>query len=621
MTETPRERRSSHATSLEVGRLDSEYSRRYDDETSVEVSGITDLQRALLFVSLLGVAAFALRTASVLSVPTLYLVPMFVAYPLSRLLRGECPPSRLDMLYVATLFLGLGGILAFSSSHPVGYADVQLHIAATLETIVDGRVVFAPESSVNFVALYVVATALADVTGTSVSAVARLFPLVTFLTSILVFYHGIASRFLDARSALFATFVFGTNWGMFRFGVEFRTLNVALLLLLFVISFLIREWFSTHLSKENIVVYTLLITVLAMSHLTTYAFYLVVLTVVAVAFAFQRPRRSILNYLLISVVALFGYMTYIGGSIRAATVVIGREALVIMTRLSGDVPTGSASSDTSTQGLIGLTYGYNMFLAEWTLRGLFILSFGLFVFGWLRRRDRFGTIVILASGVLGLGVLATSLVATFVNPSRVLTFFALPYALIYAGGLLWVFHGQHETPVSPDPSTTGRSSLLDACYRVHDQVGRVLTGPTARTVVRVIVVLVVLLAVTSTLMKFPAFIVGETEPIRTHQPVDDLPYLQFDGYETSARTFVLTNHAGPVRYAYGAETRATAAFYSSVIDQPDDDIADELDQLTVVGVSYHSWSESESELAPNADRIYDNGEVVLVHETAVAGRQ
>jgi hypothetical protein len=528
-------------------------------------------------------------------------------------------PSALDTLYLTTLFVGLGGILAFSSTHPVGYADVQLHIAAALETIVDGRFNFLPESSINFVALYVVATALADVTGTSVPAVARLFPVVTFVVSVLVFYHGIARKFLNSKAALFAAFVFGTNWGVFRFGVEFRTLNVALLFLLVVTALLIREWFATHLAKENMVVYTLIIVALAASHLTTYAFYLAVLAVIVVVFGVQQPRRSLLNYFLISVVALFGYMTYVGGSLRAATIAIGLEALEITARLSGTTPVGS--NDTSTQGLVGLTYGYEMFLAEWTIRGLFVLSFGLFVFGWLRRRERFGTVVILASGILGFGVLATSLVATFVNPSRVLTFFALPYALIYAGGLFSVFDERHRGgDDTPRPRTAGRSRF-EVLGRVFDRIERRLTGPTARTVVRVIVVVVVLIAITSTLMKFPAFIVGETEPLRSQQPIDGLPYLQFDGYETSARTFVLTNHAGPVRYAYGAQTRATATFYSSVIDQPDDDIADELDRLTVVGVAYHSWDESESELAPNADRVYDNGEVVLVHETAATGRQ
>ncbi|AUV82858.1 hypothetical protein C2R22_15430 [Salinigranum rubrum] len=513
------------------------------------------------------------------------------------------------------LFLGLGGILAFSSTYPVGYADVQVHIAATLETVVDGRLDFRPESSINFVALYVVTTALADLTGTSVPAAARLFPVAAFVVSVLVFYHGIARRFLDARAALFAAFVFGTNWGVFRFGVEFRTLNVALLFLLVVISLLIREWFTTHLAKENMVVYTLLIAALATSHLTTYAFYLAMLTVVVVAFALQQPRRNLLNYLLVSVAALFGYMTYVGGSLRATTVVVGAEALSIVARFTGTAP--AASYGTSTQGLIGLTYGYNMFLAQWTLRGLFVLSFGLFVFGWVRRRERFGTLVILASGVLGFGVLATSFVATFVNPSRVLTFFALPYALTYAGGLCYAFH---ERRCEEDVTTTTTPRRFEAVHRLLDRTDRLLSGPTARTVVRVIVVAVVLIAVTSTLMKFPAFIVGETEPIRTHQPIDDLPYLQFDGYETSARTFVLSHHAGPVQYAYGDWTRATAPFYSSVIEQPDEDIADELDRLTLVGVEYHAWADSEVELAPDADRVYDNGEVVLHHETAVVNR-
>jgi hypothetical protein len=405
---------------------------------------------------------------------------------------------------------------------------------------------------------------------------------------------------------------------VFRFGVEFRTLNVALLFLLVVVALLIREWFATHLATENMVVYALLIAGLAASHLTTFAFYLALLGVVVVVFALQQPRRSLLNYLLISVTALFGYMTYVGGSLRAATVAVGTEAFRVAARLSGSAPV--ESHDTSTQGLVGLTYGYNMFLAEWTLRGVFVLSFGLFVFAWLRRRERFGTLVILASGVLGFGVLATSLVATFVNPSRVLTFFALPYALVYAGGLLSAFHDGPRRPAAASTRAHGAGVGVGVARRLFERTERHLTGATARRLVRVVVVIVVVVAVTSTLMKFPAFIVGETEPVRTHQPIDDLSYLQFDDYETSARAFVLANHDGPVRYAYGDQTRATSTFYSSVVTQPDRDVADKLDRLTVVGVEYHSRVDAGDRPAPTAGRVYDNGEVVLVHEPAAVNR-
>lgn len=577
------------------------------NETAHPDRGVTDLDRLLLFVSLLGVATFALRIAGVVAVPAVVLVPGLLAYPLGRLLRREYRPSALDALYVATLFLGLGGVLAFSSAHPVGYSDVQRHIAATLAAVADGRLQFAPEISTNFVALYVVVTALAELTGTSVPAVARVFPLVTFVTGLLVFYHGIARRFLDDRAALFAALVFGTNWGVFRFGVEYRTLNVSFFLLLVVTALLVREWLTTHRARENMVVYALLITTLAASHLTTFVFYLVVLTVVVAAFALHRPRRNLLNYLLISVVALFGYVVYVGGLLDSAVRVLGVELLLLVAKLTGET---TIDNETSAQGLVGLTYGYNMFLAEWLLRGLFVVAFGLFVLGWLRRRDRFGTVVILASGVLGLFVLGTTLVGTLLNPSRVFTFFALPYALAYAGGLLSAFTNRVEPTGERDTPTR-----LEPVSRLLDDIHRLLTGRTARNVVRVLVVVVLVVALTSTMLKFPAYIVGDTEPIRTEQPIDDIPYLQFDGYEVTARDFVVTHHRGPVTYAYGEETVATGFFYSSVIEQPDDDVADRLDQFTVVGVEYHT-----DELrAPTADRVYDNGEVRMYHETAALG--
>jgi hypothetical protein len=189
----------------------------------------------------------------------------------------------------------------------------------------------------------------------------------------------------------------------------------------------------------------------------------------------------------------------------------------------------------------------------------------------------------------------------------VFTFFAIPYALVYAGGLLSAFGHNEGTN-----GTRGAPTQLEPVYRLLDGLHRLLTGRTARTVVRVLVVVVLVVAVTSTLLKFPGYIVGETEPIRTEQPIDDVPYLQFDGYETTAREFVAGNHHGSVDYAYGEETRATSFFYSSFIDQPDDDVADQLDRVTVIGVEYDDGTTG----SEGVDRIYDNGEVVLHHEAA-----
>lgn len=587
---------------------------RYDASTealpAVEALRRTTIEQRLLFATAaIGAALFALRINGTVTIPALYLVPVLVLYPISRLLREASGSSLLDASYLLVLFVSVGGLLSFSSTYPVGYTDVQGHIAATQLSVTEGRIEFLPQGSFSFVGLYVVASAVASLTGNTIPDVARVLPLVTFAATLLAFHYGIAQRVMTERQSLLATFLFGTNWGVFRLSIEYRTLNVAFLLVVVAIGLFFNRLKNTHDSTENVLLYVVVIAALTVSHLTTFVFYLLLLGVFTVTTYAHRPRRSLLKQFLISLVLLASYLIYVGGSFESFAITLTAEVTAATASLFtfGGTPT----TEPSTKGLVGLTYGYNMFLVEWVLRGLFVLAFGVFFIAWFRRLNRFGTAILLSSIGLGVGVLSATLLSVSINPSRVMTFFAIPYALAYAAGLMYAFTAEPETP-NHGPGQPPYPRLL---VRALDRLNLFLTGRTLRTVSKVLVVVILVLALTSTVAKFPVDIVGPTEPVRGHNPIDELPYLNIDRPEEVARTFLWTNHDGPVTYLYSTESETMKEFYDEWNPAPVADF-ERRDEVLVVGTQDPSILQTDPFVASSetfVDRIYDNGEVAIYH--------
>ncbi|WP_372910287.1 hypothetical protein [Salinigranum sp.] len=560
-----------------------------------------EIVRGLAFaVSALAVALFALQTSDTVSVPVTYLLVPLVAYPMVQLVAREYRRSLLDLVYLVVLFGGLGGVLVFSSSHPLGFIDVFLHLRAAEETVVDGRLALAGDYvSTSFVGLYLVTAALTSLGDLPTTTVARALPLVTLVTTVAVFYHVFVSHFLTQREALLATVIFGINWGVFRFSIEYRTLNVAFLVVLLLLGLFVRGVEVTRRSRETLGLYTLLTVGLVLAHFATTLMYLLFLAVLTATFAVDRRSTRPFAYLLITALVLFVYVGYVSGSLTGFLTTVGRE-LVGLFAVSAVGTSGGGGS-----GVAGVTYGRRMFFAEWTVRLLFVASFGVFTLLWLRTRAYIATFVVTAAFVLG-GLVVTAVVTGFLlNPGRVLTFFAIPYAVAFAVGLLAV----HRIA---EPEGTGRVA----------RIRRALRGPTARDATRVVVSVALVLVLLTSVMKFPVDIVGTPEPVRVASPVDEEPHLHIDAQEVDARTFLhrYVSAGDEDIYLYGDQgyNRIMDAFYGYGRPTPETSVTIR-DRyacdcgFAVVGQTDPGHDRPVEATHPGGSRVYDNG-VVEVFE-------
>jgi hypothetical protein len=555
-----------------------------------------EMVRGLAFaVSVLAVALFALQTSDTVSVPVTYLLVPLVAYPLVQLTHRSYRYSPLDLVYLTVLVGGLGGVLVFSSSYPIGFSDVHIHLRAMAETVVDGRLAITEDYvATSFVALYVVTTALSALGGITPTTVARGLPLVTFVTLTLVFYHVFASRFLTRRETLLATLLFVLNYGVFRFNAEFRTLNLSLVLMLLLLALFVRGIRVTRLSPELLGLYTVLTVGLTAAHFTTTLMYLVLLTVLTASFVVHRRSMHAVTYLLVTALVLFVYVAYVAGSLTGFLLTVQRE--IAASFLASTVVGESAGG-----GIAGVTYGRNMFLIEWTTRILFVAAFGLFGLLWVRERDYFTTFVVVSATSLGLLVVVAALTGFLLNPGRVLTFFAIPYAVAFATGLLVVYR------VS-GPTTSGWVG----------RIRRTAQSPAARTVTRVVVAVVLVLVLTNTVMKFPVDVIGSPEPIRTPSAVDEEPQMHIDDDELVARAFVQQYFDGEDerQYLYGdpAFGALMGAFYeyrerpTTVTVQVRDEYACDCG-FVVVGETDVGHGAPADTAPAEGSRVYDNGAV------------
>jgi len=512
-------------------------------------------------------ALFALQVADHVTVPVLSLVPFLLAYPAVRLLGEQGPYARLDYAYLLVTFAGLAGVLAFSSPYPVGYRDVHNHLFATEYSLADGDIRFSDTASTSFVGLYLLTVLAADLTGLAVPQVARVVPLVAVPLAVVTFYHTVSRQLLPARVALFSAVVFGLNWGVFRFAVEYRTLTLALPFMLVLLSLYLRWFDARPTSRSTVAVFLLVTAALAITHLTTYVFYLVLVAAVLVTCAIDRTRIRP-GYLATAVAAPLLYMGYVAGSLGSFLRYMRRQVTAQLVAQPAVESTETVAAE-GGQGVVGFTYGLGMFLAQWAVRLVFIAAFGVFVLLWLREREAYSTFVVVSA--VGLGLLTVLVTATgfILNPSRVLTFFAVPYALVYAAALL-VAYDVTTASATRSHQGTARLPFVADGGRIDRRVRSLsldrLHSSAVHRAVSVAAVVVLALMLTTTMLRFPAAAVGQTEPVRGESVVDGQAHMYLGDATLDARGYLDSTGvpADSVSTAYGTsgEARTMGTFFA-----------------------------------------------------------
>lgn len=484
-------------------------------------------ETALASLSILSAAGLALKFRGSIPVPIVILLTGFIAYPCYGVLNTD--GGSYDILFLTLGFASFGGVLAFSSAFPVGYADVHKHIFASQVLIENGEVEFLSNITTGFVGLYVLVDILSNVNGTSISSIARIFPLLTYLASILIFYTLLARKMLSARAALFATIIFATNWGVYRFSVEFRTINLAFPLVLLLVAVLFKLYLNPN--QRFSLVFFLVGTAAVISHFTTYVFFLVVvLTMLFWRLAKNGTDNNITILILFSSIIFVIYTIFINHSFTGA---IRFTWIQLQNTIISPTPGGP-----NTRGVVGMNYGFTLFVMRWIVRLLFVIFFCVFTVKILRNRKKYQIDLWSISIVLGGIFFIASVIGFALNPSRIFIYFAIPYAITYA---------------------IGGYSLLSRQYHERWYENRTVN---AQSIATVLIIVIVISSVFIVPLKFPQYIIGDPSPIRNEQPIDDKMVLKIDEQDISSReyttkikdksqiSFVAPFHSGALRIFY-----------------------------------------------------------------------
>ncbi len=169
----------------------------------------------------------------------------------------------------------MGGILAYQSGNLRGFSDVFLHtyvvssIGASINSVPAGNV------SLGYPGLYIFTVILQRILNIGIVSVARLVPLFSVVIFGLCYIVFADSYLLKTKFSAVAAVLFVTNWGIFRFATEYRTLSVALIGTICLLILLTR---SRSFNKEQMIILGILFSALVIiTHFATSVFTLIII--------------------------------------------------------------------------------------------------------------------------------------------------------------------------------------------------------------------------------------------------------------------------------------------------------------------------------------------------------
>ena len=383
-------------------------------------------------------------------------------------------------------------IFAFKFNYPIG-TDAPVQIDVTRSFLVEsGHYLLAPMNCVSFgfPGLYILYTFLMDVTGFDLYPLATyLHPALNMLT--LVFFYIFVKKFFDAKISLLSVFLFGWDLTVIKFGFEYRTQSLAIILYMAIIS-LCSMRIATKNEGYNVssaVTLMLLAVGMTQMHLVTnMTLFLTLLILFASSLIISKIGGKIdvkisSTFFLFSLIIFLFYMLYLANFFDT---IIGFIKYCVIQSFSNEF----MGSSSNTRGLKGSLYGPLVLTVTWITRLIFILSSILFAkkFAIDKIKKVSDLFIILWAGVFIALMLLISFKGNILNPDRLYHFFAFPYSIIMSFGIVYFLR---------------------------------IKSLKLRPYIKVVTLIFILLFVISSLLKLPSSIIGDTEPLRGHCLVDD----------------------------------------------------------------------------------------------------
>jgi hypothetical protein len=501
------------------------------------LSGKRGEKIGLIFASI-GVLLVVCRLRFGVSLPLYIPHFLFVIYPSIVLFQTNHRNRLADVCYLTLFGIGYGGMFTFPAHYPIGYSDVHYHLMASERLLSSNGLDIHTSASLSFILLYLFVNTASVALDVPISEVARLLPMLTYTGTIVAFF-AFASRsfFDDIRKQLMVTVLFASNWGVFRYSLEFRTLNVALLAGILTLGLMLAMTLQDRGETRLIGLTMFFMIITGLSHLTTFVFTLFLAVILWVAYFRTTHTRYLAAIMLITGIIIYGYITHFAGNFQSTVYTI---------LFASPIDLGGATSrdvGAKSEGAVGLTYGFRLFVVEWIYRGIFLASAIAFFFGVvLKQRRRIDLFLFLSGAGLSAILVFSALLGSSINPGRVFTFFSIPFSIVYVAGLLHY-------------ADTDRDKI--------------------RKAILIIAVFVLAIAVLLSGLKLPQYLIGDTDPIRGDAEVDTFGWYIVEQSDLNQRTFL--EQYGPTYLNYD-QHRLGSWFYPpdgdessnhAIIDRPD----------------------------------------------------
>lgn len=390
----------------------------YDIESSLFI-------KSTLICSFLAGVVFILQLVETIPGSNIWTGVGFTLYPVVRLKIGGS--TKTDIVYLCSVIIPISGVMAYGAQMPIGYPDVHAHLEM-IRTSWDGRFLSTSpdEPSFDFIGLYIFTVSLAQLFNLDITTVAQYLPII-FMSITVVLYFSLFSRnYLASKFALLATLAFSLQYGVFRFGVEFRTLGLALPL--FVLLLHLATSNERSKSLRHIYISIIITSVFVITHFSSILMLITALVGITFIDQIYGDKSHARFILLISVLFLFVYMAYIGGGFISTVQSLFFQSLGPIFFFESSVGGGDPSGGTASTGLV-----------RWLVRLVFLISATIVGWRWLTgQRDKDTAVLFALCGIFGiLSLLPLLGIEIILNPGRFMTFFAIPYGIIFAAGLKW----------------------------------------------------------------------------------------------------------------------------------------------------------------------------------------
>lgn len=485
-----------------------------------------------LLITLSGTIFFIINVKELLVIPGLLLISvLFMITPaiinaLNFDINKFCKIQSLSLIIIPLIFLCY--IYTIKISLPVGYQDVHANIFEYTRIFSEnGKILFsyAQNLSFNFVGLYIVFHFLDEITQINIIGLASIIP--PFFTMILILAaYMIVNRLHSHKIALIAAFLFGWEGQVILFGQEMRTQTMGILLLFLLIAFVLIIQKSPHKNQlsSKIIIMLFLFGIVTASFVSIFFTVIVLLIMLTTVMVFpillKWPVKSLSltwELFILFFIFIFFYLLYIGSgfqSIISEIILLYKETII-----KTAAPSSSIFGGQPIAGIFAMYINY-IFLS-------IFLFFSIFYIIYTIKRKDLGNAVILA----GFGFL-----------------------------LIFWFVDAFISPLSPDRIYVVSFFLMASIVSFgFFELQRISKEKKIKYSVKIFAYVILVLFALSSVAQFPNYVIGETNPIRSIEPIDTIPYWSADSpqyrvvgflYDYSSKNMSIHPHMLIINYYF-----------------------------------------------------------------------